>query len=54
MTNTLWIVLGVSVLAIIGFAAVIRSQLRTNREIDKHIDYSKLRPWEDDEEEEDK
>ncbi|MET0378319.1 MAG: hypothetical protein ABW049_04930 [Spongiibacteraceae bacterium] len=53
MTPTLWIVIGVSVLAIIGFVLVIRSQLRENREIDSKIDYSKVKPWvEDDEEKE--
>lgn len=53
MTPTLWIVIGVSVLAIIGFVLMIRSQLRENREIDSKIDYSKVKPWvEDDEEKE--
>lgn len=47
MTNTLWIVLGISVLAVIGFVMAIRSQLQTNREIEKKIDYSKLRPQQD-------
>ncbi|HEY3698642.1 MAG TPA: hypothetical protein VGK97_04870 [Spongiibacteraceae bacterium] len=54
MTKTLWIVLGISVLAIIGFVLVIRSQLLTNKEIDKNIDYSKLRPLQDDEEDNEK
>lgn len=47
MTTTLWIVLGISVFAVIGFVMAIRSQLQTNREIDKKIDYSKLRPQQD-------
>lgn len=50
MTTNLWIVLGISVLAVIGFVLVMRSQLRANKEIEKNIDYSKLRPWQDDEE----
>lgn len=52
MTKTLWIVLVVSVIAVITFLAAMRALLRDNREIDKNIDYSKLRPWEDDEEDE--
>lgn len=36
MTSTLWIVLGISVLAIIGFVLVIRSQLSANKELDKN------------------
>ena len=54
MTTTLWIVLGVSVIAVVGFAAAMRSILRENRDIDKNIDYTKLKPWEDDEDEDDK
>lgn len=50
MTNTLWVVLGISLISIIGFVLVMRSQLKANKEIDKNIDYSKLRPWQDDEE----
>lgn len=51
MTHMLWIVLAVSVLVVLGFIAVMRAQLRQNREIDSHIDYTKVKPWVDDEEE---
>ncbi len=51
MTTTLWIVLGVSVVCVIGFGLVMRSQLQANKKLDSDIDYTKLRPWEDDEEE---
>jgi hypothetical protein len=54
MSHTLWIVSGVSVFVIVGFAVAIRSLLRENREIDKHIDYSKVRPWVDDDEDDDR
>lgn len=54
MNNTLWIVSGVSIFVIVGFVVAMRSLLRENREIEKHIDYSKLRPWVDDDEDDEK
>ena len=51
MTTTLWIVVAVSVIAVLTFLVAMRALLRDNRAIDKKIDYSKLRPWEDDEDE---
>lgn len=53
MTKTLWIVFVISGFAIVGFIVAMRSLLRENRDIDKNIDYSKLRPWEDDEDDDD-
>ncbi len=53
MTEIFWIV-GISLFFIIGFIAVVFSQLRANRETDKHIDYSKLRPVRDDEDDDEK
>jgi hypothetical protein len=46
--DNLWIGLGISVLVVITFIAVMRSILQQNREIDKKIDYSKVRQWQDD------
>lgn len=54
MTKTIWIVLALSVITVLTFMVAMRTVLRENREIDKKIDYSKLRPWEDDDENEDK
>ena len=51
MTKMLWIVLVVSGLAVLTFVIAIRSLLRDSREIDKKIDYSKLRPMQDDDDE---
>lgn len=53
MTPTLWIVLGISVLVVTGFVVAMRSLLRENRDIDSRIDYNKLKPWVDDEDEKD-
>ena len=53
MTTVQWVVIGVSVLFVLGFIGVICSQLRANRQIDQQIDYSKVKPWVDDEEEDD-
>lgn len=54
MTTTLWVVIGVSLLVVTGFIVAMRSLLRENREIDSKIDFSKVRPWVDDEDEDDK
>lgn len=48
MTQTLLIILGVSIFVVLTFVVAMRSILRENREIDKKIDYNKLRPQEDD------
>ena len=53
MTTTLWIVVGASALVVFGFIGVIRAQLRANRKIDSQIDYSKVKPWVDDDEADD-
>ena len=53
MTTLQWIVVAISVLFVLGFIGVMRSQLRANRKLDAHIDYSKVKPWVDDEEEDD-
>jgi hypothetical protein len=50
MTKTIWIVLAISVIAVLTFIVAMKSLLRENREIDKKIDYSKLRSWKDDDE----
>jgi low affinity Fe/Cu permease len=49
MTKTLMIILLASTVAVLTFVVAMRSVLRENREIDKKIDYSKLRSWQDDE-----
>lgn len=54
MTTTLWIVVGVSAFVVIGFIVAMRSLLRENREIESKIDYTKVKPWVDDEDEDDK
>ncbi|MDB6060151.1 MAG: hypothetical protein JWM78_254 [Verrucomicrobiaceae bacterium] len=53
MSTSLWIVVGVAAFFLVGFILAMRSILSENREIDKHIDYSKVKPWVDDDEEED-
>lgn len=50
MTNTILMLLAVSIFAVLTFIVAMRSVLRENREIDKKIDFSKLRPEQDDEE----
>jgi hypothetical protein len=50
MTKTIWAVLAISVIAVLTFIVAMKSLLRENREIDKKIDYSKLRSWKDDDE----
>lgn len=53
MTTTLWILLGVAALVVLGYVLAMRNLHRKSREIDKQIDYSKVRKWEDDEQNKD-
>ena len=47
MSTTLWLVLGaIAVVAV--YLLVMRVFYRDSREADKHIDYSKVREWKDD------
>ncbi|MDB5922262.1 MAG: hypothetical protein JWN13_1198 [Betaproteobacteria bacterium] len=48
MSTTAWIVLGVAVIAVIGYLLVMRVFFRQSRAADKEIDYSKIRPVKDD------
>lgn len=47
MSTTLWIVLGVVVILVVGYVVGIRMLVGKSREQEKQIDYSKVRKWED-------
>jgi hypothetical protein len=49
MDKALYIVLGTAILLALGYAFGMLDLIRQSREIDKKIDYSKLRPHQDDE-----
>jgi low affinity Fe/Cu permease len=49
MNTTLWIALGVAVLLVVGYLLVMRIFYRQSRELDKQIDYSKIKKMKDDE-----
>ena len=46
---THWILAAVAVVALLGYALVMGAFFKRSREADKHVDYSKIRPWKDDE-----
>jgi hypothetical protein len=46
MSTVLWIALAVAVF-VVGYVVAMRNLHRKSREIDKQIDYSKIRPWKD-------
>ncbi len=48
MTTTLWIVLGVVLVLVLGYVFGIRMLVRKSREQEKRIDYSKVRRYDDD------
>ena len=41
----MWIALAVTVTVILGYVLCMRVLARDSREIDKQIDFSKIRPW---------
>ena len=42
-----FIAVGVAIVAVIGYLLVMRIFFRESAELDKKIDYSKMRKWED-------
>ena len=46
---THWILLVVAVFAVLGYFVVMRAFFQRSREADNQVDYSKIRPWKDDE-----
>ena len=48
MDISLWIALGAAVL-VVGYLLVTYAFYYQSREADKHIDYSKMKKWKDDE-----
>ncbi len=49
MNDVVMISVGVAVLVVVGYLLVMRVFFRESRELDKNIDYSKMKPWKDDE-----
>lgn len=43
------IALGVALVVVIGYVLVMRIFFRESKELDKKIDYSKMKEWKDDE-----
>jgi len=47
--NVIWITLVAAVVVVGGYLLVMRVFFRDSKELDKKIDYSKMKPWKDDE-----
>ena len=48
MDTTLWVILAIAAAVAVLYVLVMRVFFRQSKEVDKHIDYSKMRPVEDD------
>jgi hypothetical protein len=48
MSMNLWILLAVLVFVVLAYFVVMRVFFQRSREADKHVDYTKIRPWKDD------
>lgn len=46
---SVWIVLAVVVFVVLAYFVVMRVFFQRSREADKKVDYSKIRPWKDEE-----
>ena len=44
-----WIAVAVALVVVVGYVLVMRVFFRESKEIDKKIDYSKVKEWKDDE-----
>ena len=49
MSTNLWIIVAVAIVVVVGYLLVMRVFFRQAREVDKHTDYSKIRPIKDEE-----
>lgn len=49
MSLSLWIALGVAIALVLFYVLCMEVLARKSREIDAQIDYSRIRPWKDDE-----
>ena len=47
--NVIWITLVAAVIVVAGYLVVMRVFFRDSEELDKKIDYSKMKEWKDDE-----
>ena len=50
MPNAFWIAIALLLLGAVVLASYLREQFRKSKEAEEKIDYSKIRRWEDDEE----
>ena len=50
MPNTFWIAIALLLLGAVLLASYLREQFRKSKDAEKRIDYSKIRRWDDDEE----
>ena len=48
-TQALWIFLAVAALVLIGYFLTVRVFFKESKELDKKIDYTKMKQWKDDE-----
>ena len=46
--NVIWITLVAAVVVVAGYLLVMRVFFRDSKELDKKIDYSKMKEWKDD------
>jgi hypothetical protein len=49
MTTTTWIFLAMVVLIVVGYFVTMRVFFKESQELDKKIDYGKMKKWEDEE-----
>ena len=49
MSPSLWLALGVAIAAVVCYVLCMRVLVRKSREIDKQVDYSKIKKLKDDE-----
>jgi hypothetical protein len=49
MSNTAWIFVAIAIVIVGGYFVVMRVFFKDSKELDKKIDYSKMKEWKDDE-----
>ena len=49
MNNVIMIAVGVAVVVVVGYLLVMRVFFKESKELDKKIDYAKMKEWKDEE-----
>jgi len=48
MSETVWVFIGIAAVIVVGYFVTMRVFFRQSKELDRKIDYGKMKEWKDD------